>query len=182
MPAHEFMIGPHMVPGLLQGVEVPDRAQVWEVTQGALGGIGASITWRGVKIDEGGIIITTMITDSSGNVVDDADDAARLWGAYLDLIHPESGTKKPPAWDIAHPFIAATRPPIKRAAHSKNKMFLWKEDKLAYIGSLVLIEYKPLKSATPAAPDPAQLDSNTVTPQNKREQYALELVEKVKNG
>ena len=77
MPAHVFGIGPYVVPGIVQNVEVPDRALTWQITQGAAGGIGAATIWRGVKIDEGGIIITTLITDDLDNVVQDADDAAR---------------------------------------------------------------------------------------------------------
>lgn len=182
MPAHIFDIGPYPVPGILQGVEVPDRAQVWQVSPGALGGIGASTSWRGMKIDEGGVVITTIITNSSGAVEKDADEAARIWGSYLDLIHPESETKKPPAWDIGHPLLAAQRPRIKRAAHSKNKLFQLAEGKLAWVGSLVLIEYKPLRLATPAAPDPAKIDNVVVTPQDKNEIIIQQLLDKVNNG
>lgn len=181
MPAHIFGIGPYIVPGIVQRVEVPDRALTWQITQGAAGGIGAATIWRGVKIDEGGIVITTLITDDAGLVVQDADDAARRWGAFIDLVHPMP-TQKPPTWDLVHPMLAAQRPQIQRGAHSKNKMVPHSDRTIAWVGSLVILEYKPLKLARPAEPDPAKLDSNTVTPQNKREAYALELVNKVKNG
>jgi hypothetical protein len=181
MPAHIFKIGPYDVPGILQNVEVPDRALTWQITQGAAGGIGAATIWRGVKIDEGGIIITTLITDDAGLVVQDADDAARRWGAFVDLVHPKA-TTKPPTWDLSHPLLSAQRPMIQRGAHSKNKMLPYAKNSIAWVGSLVIIEYRPLKLARPAEPDPAKLDSNTVTPQNKREVLALELIEKVKNG
>lgn len=182
MPADVFTIGPYPVPGILQGVEVPDRALVWQVSQGALGGIGASTTWRGVKIDEGGIVITTLITNDADEPVEDADEAARIWGAYLDKVHPDCETKKPPAWDVSHPMLAAQRPRIKRAAHSKNKMVLYKDGLIAWVGSLVLIEYKPLKLATPAAPDPAKLDNVIVTPQDANEELIQVLKHKVNYG
>ena len=182
MPSDVFMIGSsYRVPGILQGVEVPDRALVWQVSQGSLGGIGASTTWRGVKLDEGGIVVTTIITDASGAIEKDCDEAARIWGAWLDLIHPESGTKKPPAWDISHPLLAAQRPQIRRAAHSKNKMVQLAEGKRAWVGSIVLIEYKPLRLATPAAPDPAALDNTTPTPQDKNELAIQQLMNEI-NG
>jgi hypothetical protein len=181
MPSHIFTIGPYVVPGILQSVEVPDRALNWQVTQGSAGGIGAATIWRGVKLDEGGIVITTLITNEAGEVVQDADEAARLWGAWLDLIHPQA-IAKPPTWQIAHPLLEAQRPRITQGAHSKNKLALFDKSKLAWLGSIVLIEYKPLKIVRPGAPDPAKLDTKEVTPQTARERYALELVEKVKNG
>jgi hypothetical protein len=181
MPAHIFTIGPYTVPGILQSVEVPDRALNWQVTQGSAGGIGAATIWRGVKLDEGGIVITTLITDDSEIVIQDADEAARRWGAFLDLVHPKA-IAKPPTWQIAHPLLEAQRPRITQGSHSKNKMALFDKTKLAWLGSLVLIEYKPLKIIRPAEPDPAKLDSKVVTAQTAREKYALELVEKVKNG
>lgn len=181
MPSHVFSIGPYTVPGILQSVEVPDRALNWQVTQGSAGGIGAATIWRGVKLDEGGIVLTTLITDIGGTVIQDADEAARAWGAFLDLIHPKA-IAKPPTWQIAHPLLEGQRPRITQAAHSKNKLGLFDKRSIAWLGSLVLIEYKPLKIIRPAAPDPAKLDSKEVTPQTAREKYALELVEKVKNG
>lgn len=181
MPSHIFTIGPHVVPGILQSVEVPDRALNWQVTQGSAGGIGAATIWRGVKLDEGGIVISTLVTDSNGAVVQDADEAARLWGSFIDLVHPQS-IAKPPTWQIAHPLLEAQRPRITQGAHSKNKLSLFDKTKIAWLGSLVLIEYKPLKIIRPGAPDPAKLDSKEVTPQTARERYALELVNKVKNG
>jgi hypothetical protein len=181
MPAHVFTIGPYTVPGILQSVEVPDRALNWQVTQGSAGGIGAATIWRGVKLDEGGIVITTLITDASGNVEQDADEAARLWGGFIDLVHPQA-IAKPPTWQVAHPLLSAQRPRITQAAHSKNKLALFDKSKLAWLGSLVLIEYKPLKIVRPAAPDPAQLEDKQVTPQNDREAYALQLSERIRNG
>jgi hypothetical protein len=181
MPSHEFIIGPYIVPGVLQSVEVPDRALNWQVTQGSAGGIGAATIWRGVKLDEGGILITTLVTNDAGEVEQDADEAARLWGAFIELIHPKP-IAKPPTWQVAHPLLEAQRPRITQAAHSKNKLSLFDKSKIAWLGTLVLIEYKPLKIVRPAAPDPAKLDSKTVTPQTARERYALELAEKVKNG
>jgi hypothetical protein len=181
MPAHIFGIGPYVVPGILQSVEVPDRALNWQIMQGAAGGIGAATIWRGVKLDEGGIVVTTLITDEAGRVVQDADHAARLWGGFLDLVHPKA-TQKPPTWDLVHPLLDAQRPRIQRGAHSKNKMTIYAERSIAWIGSIVILEYKPLKLARPAEPDPAKLDSDVVTPQNKREAYALELANRIKNG
>ena len=181
MPSHIFTIGPYVVPGILQSVEVPDRALNWQVTQGSAGGIGAATIWRGVKLDEGGVVITTLITGESGEVTQDADEAARLWGSFIDLVHPQS-IAKPPTWQIAHPLLDAQRPRITQGAHSKNKLALFDKSKLAWLGSIVLIEYKPLKIVRPGAPDPAKLDTKEVTPQTARERYALELVEKVKNG
>lgn len=181
MPAWEFGIGPYIVPGVLQGVEVPDRALNWQITQGALGGIGASTIWRGTKIDEGGIVITTLITDVDGLVIEDADEAARVWGAFLDQVHPQAGTAKPPAWDLRHPLLDAQRPRIQRGAHSKNKMVLFREGSIAWLGSLILIEFKPLKLATPAPPDPAKLSDKEETPQNARQRQIAELIDKVNN-
>lgn len=181
MPSHEFIIGPYVMPGVLQSVEVPDRALNWQVTQGSAGGIGAATIWRGVKLDEGGIVITTLITNAAGEVEQDADEAARLWGAFLDLIHPQP-IAKPPTWQIAHPLLEGQRPRITQGAHSKNKIALFEKSKIAWLGSLVLIEYKPLTIVRPAAPDPAKLDSSTVTPQNDREKYALQLADRIKNG
>lgn len=181
MPSHEFIIGPYRVPGVLQSVEVPDRSLNWQVTQGSAGGIGAATIWRGVKLDEGGIVLTTLVTNDAGEVEQDADEAARLWGAFIDLIHPQA-IAKPPTWQVAHPLLEAQRPRITQAAHSKNKLSLFDKSKIAWLGSLVLIEYKPLKIVRPAAPDPAKLDSKTVTPQNAREQYALELANRIKSG
>jgi hypothetical protein len=181
MPAHIFKIGPYDVPGILQNVEVPDRALTWQITQGAAGGIGAATIWRGVKIDEGGIIITTLITDDAGLVVQDADDAARRWVAFIDLVHPKA-TTKPPSWDLAHPLLSAQRPQIQRGAHSKNKMMPFGKNSIAWVGVLVLIEYRPLKIARPAEPEPAKLESNTPTPQNKQEVLLRELEHQVRYG
>lgn len=181
MPSNVFNIGPYVVPGILQYVEVPDRALNWQVTQGAAGGVGAATIWRGVKIDEGGIVITTLITNDAGEVVQDADEAARLWGAFLDLVHPQA-IAKPPTWQLSHPLLEAQRPRISQGAHSKNKMVLFDKSKIAWLGSLVLIEYKPLKIARPAAPDPAKLDNNEFTPQTAKERRVAELIEKVRNG
>jgi hypothetical protein len=61
-------------------------------------------------------------------------------------------------------------------------MALFDKTKIAWLGSIVLIEYKALKIVRPGPPDPAKLDTKEVTPQTARERYALELVEKVKNG
>lgn len=181
MPAHIFGIGPYVVPGIIQNVEVPDRALTWQITQGAAGGIGAATIWRGVKIDEGGVIITTLITDELDNVVQDADDAARRWRAFLELVHPKP-TTKPPTWDLSHPLLSAQSPIIQRGAHSKNKMLPFGKNSIAWVGSLVLIEYRPLKLARPAEPDPAKLDNVTVTPQNKQEIRLAELRDRVKYG
>jgi hypothetical protein len=181
MPAHIFNIGPYVVPGILQSVEVPDRALNWQVTQGSAGGIGAATIWRGVKLDEGGIVITTLITNARGEVEQDADEAARLWRSFLELVHPQ-GITKPPTWQISHPLLDAQQPRITQGAHSKNKMALFDKTKIAWLGSIVLIEYKALKIVRPGPPDPAKLDTKEVTPQTARERYALELVEKVKNG
>lgn len=180
MPSHVFTIGPYTVPGVLQSVEVPDRALNWQVTQGSAGGIGAATIWRGVKLDEGGIVLTTLVTNDAGEVEQDADEAARLWGAFIELIHPKP-IAKPPTWQVAHPLLEAQRPRITQAAHSKNKLSMFDKTKIAWLGTLVLIEYKPLKIVRPEAPDPAKLDSKTPTPQTARQQYRAELRTKAKN-
>ena len=137
--------------------------------------------WRGTKIDEGGIVITTLITDDQGYAIEDADEAARVWGAFLDQVHPQAGTAKPPAWDLRHPLLDGQRPRIQRGAHSKNKMVIYRDDKIAWLGSLILIEFKPLKLATPAAPDPAKLNDAEETPQNANQRQIAALVDKVNN-
>ncbi len=180
MPSHIFTIGPYVVPGILQSVEVPDRALNWQVTQGSAGGIGAATIWRGVKLDEGGVVITTLITGESGEVTQDADEAARLWGSFIDLVHPQS-IAKPPTWQIAHPLLEAQRPRITQGAHSKNKLSLFDKTKIAWLGSLVLIEYKPLKIIRPAAPDPAKLDSKAVTPQTDQERRLASALGRARN-
>ena len=47
-------------------------------------------------------------------------------------------------------MLAAQRPRIQRGAHSKNKMVPFSDRAIAWVGSLVLIEYRPLKLARPA--------------------------------
>lgn len=181
MPAHIFGVGPYVVPGILQRVEVPDRALNWQIQQGSLGGLGAATIWRGVKLDEGGIVVTTLLTSSDGRPLEDADEAAAAWSSWLATIHPDT-KRTPPAWDLSHPLLAAQWPPILRGSHSKNKMVPYSDSTIAWVGSVVLIEYKPLKLATPAQPDPAKLDDKTATPQDKNEQRIQELLEKMRNG
>lgn len=183
MPADVFSIGPYVVPGVLQRVEVPERKLVWQVTQGALGGLGAATIWRGVQITEG-IVLTTLITDpvNPSSVVTSAEAAAALWGAFLDQIHPNP-IAKPPAWDVGHPFLDAQRPRIQRCAHSTNKLASYKDGGwAAYVGSLVLLEFRPFKPVAPAAPDPAKLDSGVKPPQDAAEQQIQDLLSQVQNG
>lgn len=181
MPADVFTIGPYTVPGALRRVEVPDRELVWQVTQGALGGVGAATIWRGVKVTEG-IVVTTLLTDPADptRAVQDADEAARIWGAFLDLVHPQS-LQKPPAWDVGHPLLDAQRPRVQRCSHSKNKLVPLNDSGLAWLGSIVLIEFKKLQPRTPAAPDPAKLDG-VEPPQTAAQKRIEELTNKVING
>lgn len=181
MSANVFTIGPYTVPGCLQSVEIPGRALVWQVTQGALGGIGAATIWRGVKITEG-IVVTTLITrrDDPNVAESDADVAAAIWREFLLLVHPNPNAK-PPSWDAGHPFLDAQIPRVQRVAHSENRFVPFGNKTLAYLGSLLIIESKPLKRVTPAAPDPAKIDG-VEPPQTAAQKRIAELTDKVING
>lgn len=181
MAVSEFFVGPHLVPGALQKVVVPLRSLKWQVTGGATGGIGAGTTWRGVDIIES-VEITTLITDDNGRAISDLDDALAVWVPFLALVHP-APKSKPPAWDCTHALLVGVWPPLARMAHSKNGIASFRgDDGLSWLGTLVLIEFMPLKQATPAAPDPAKIDNREEGPQDAAERQMQELIDKVNTG
>ncbi len=89
-------------------------------------------------------------------------------GAFIKLIHAEADSAKPPTWQVGASAPRAQRPRITQAAHSKNKLSLFDKSKIAWLGTLVLIEYKPLKIVRRAAPDPAKLDSRRRSRRKRR--------------
>jgi len=181
MPAYEFYIGPHLVPGVIQKVEVKPRQQNWQVQAGAAGGIGAATIWRGLKIDEDAVSISTLITDDAGKAVKDADDAVAIWTPFLTLIHPNP-LVKPPAWSSFNPLLVGHWPIYETLSMKSNNIVPFRGDGLSWLGVLLLIEYKALKRAPVGPPDPAKLDDRSEGPADAAEREITELVNKALNG
>lgn len=178
MSAGQFFVGSELVPGILQSVEIPSRDLVWQVTQGAAGGVGAATIWRGVKVAEGGTIVTTLITDEQGLVVSELEDAVGIWIPFLSLVHPNPKAK-PPTWDCTHPLLTSVWPFMGPMAIAANKLVSFRNnDGLSWVGSLVLQEYFKFKRVTPAAPDPAKINNDQKGPADKAEEMILALAEK----
>lgn len=180
MAADEFFIGPHVVPGRVQKVEVKPREENWQIQLGAAGGLGAATIWRGIKIADDAVSITTLITDDAGNVVRNPDDAAAIWTPFLTLIRP-SPTGKPPSWTCFHPLLLGHWPVYDTMALKSNNLIPFREDGLSWLGAILLIEYKQLKRAAVGPPDPAKIDDRRETPTSAAERQVAELVNKVIN-
>lgn len=178
MSTSQFFVGPELVPGRLQRVEIPSRDLVWAVSQLGAGGVGASTIWRGVKVAEGGIVVTTLITDEQDNVVSNLEDAVAIWIPFLSLVHPNPKAK-PPTWDCTHPLLISAWPFIGPLSIAGNKLVDFRNgDGLSWLGSIVFQEYFKAKRITPAAPDPAKLTNEAKGPVDKAEEMISDLAEK----
>ena len=178
MITDEFFIGPHLVPGVIQRIEVKPRQENWQITMGAAGGIGAATIWRGLKIEDDAVSIETLITqdgDPLGAVLRNPDDAAAVWTPYLTLLRP-TATGKPPSWTCFHPLLLGHWPVYDKFALKANNLRAFRADGLSWVGSLLLVEYKPLRRAAVGPPDPAKIDANKTTPSDALEQEVNDLV------
>lgn len=168
-----FLVGPVVVPGILQTVALPEREIIWQVQQG-VAGIGGSTIWRGVKLIES-VVITTLLA-TPGKTMAEWNEAVAAWKAFMFQIHPVA-TAKPPAWDVSYPTFALLHPPLSRMAHKKNSIQPFNANATAHKAILELIEYKPLKLVRAGPPDPAQIDSRDVPPQTAAEAEADALLQ-----
>lgn len=185
--AQDFYIGAYHVPRALRAlilkVEKGVAEQVYQVTQAALGSVGASSTWRGRKLDETGVTIEALLLDAGGAPVQDAAAARDQHLAFIRLIHPgvDAATpQKPPTWDCSHPVIDAVF--VKKMAHIRSGLKPYAEHGLAWVSVIGLIESRPLKRVKPAAPAPAQITQRNETPQTAQEKEAIDLLEQLKNA
>lgn len=167
-------IGGAVVPGAVQSIELPERGMVWQVQQGSAG-LGAFTIWRGVKLIES-VKITTMLC-KKGAPPAEWDDAVDAWQTFMRAIHPNPKLK-PPAWDADHALFRLLWPPLGRVSHKSNRPAPANDRGTAWLGVIELIEYRPLKLATPGPPDPAQIDSRDQPPADAEEANLQSLLSK----
>lgn len=190
MPANVFTIGDFKVPFAVLKVEMGLRKQVWQVTQAALGSVGAASTWRGIEIDTAGLTITSLIMAEGfepgmpgGVVVTDADEAARLHINFVKRIHPGVDgvtPPNPPVWDCDHPVPRSRF--ARKLAHLASGIMPFNDTASAWLSVIALIEAKPLKRLTPSAPDPAKLNSKNEPATTALERELEELIRQMKKG
>lgn len=168
-------IGDAFVPGILQSIDTPLREINWQVQTG-VAGVGAATIYRGTKLIEEVTIRTRL--GKPGTLQTTWDEAVAEWDAFLAILYPNP-LVRPPAFNIDHPIFARLRPKLTTVAIKANGVEKANDAGTVWDGVLKLIEYRPLKLATPAQPDPAQIDSRDQPPRTAAEQEIQDLLNRV---